>query len=607
LRFYKKQAQVQNRPDQLFSEHPQLFFKPEQKICPIDNKPLQVLKTQKRTIKTIGVGTVQAHHSILYCKRHPGIGTFRAKELDELVAPNSTVAYAVMVEIGKLRFLQKRQIKEIQSILLEHHSIGLSISEIELLVDKFVFYLAFVHQESVELIREQIRHQGGYILHVDATCESDSPKLLSSLDSVSGFVLHSAKLNSENKDEVGTFLKQIKQDYGIPVAIISDMSKGIATAIEDVFENLLHFICHFHFLKAIGKLLFDKENDVLRKALSKAGISGKLKEIRRKLNKTFNTLSIDAIETYLAEPQQLGQTREASELLAYYLVLWVLDHAAEGNGYGFPFDQRYLHFYQRLEAAHTLIAQIKPYYPALSENDRIIWQLYHLTDKIVSDAALKTTVNSYQSKLSVFSELRKALRIAQEQVHNGLTQTNEISSLQELQKIKSAVQNFLLNLKLKIQNTTDLKIKHSFKNVKERIEQYWHKLFAEPLVVNVNGQEKLLFVHRTNNFVENHFRQLNYSYRRIHGNHSVRRNLENIPAALPLTENLKNPNYVKLIFKDESEIAKRFSQIDVKKIRKMSDEHRKKRQSFCSRKMKRIIRQPKFKILIRTAFAHVAN
>lgn len=566
-----------------------------------------MLKTKNRTVKALGIGTFHAHHTTLYCKSHRELGVWRSKELDELVAPNSNVAYSVIVEIGKWRFLEKRQVKEIQSILYQKHSVALSTSEIEILVDKFVFYLALVHQESSELIKVQINNQGGYILHVDSTCEADSPKLASSLDSVSGFVLCSAKLNGENKQEVVTFLEKIKESFGSPLAVLSDMSKGIAAATEEVFEGVAHYICHFHFLKVIGKLLFEKEQDTLRKALSKTGISGKLKEIRRTMLKRFETVFIDKVETYLRTPQELGHSREATEVLAFYLILWILDHASEGNGYGFPFDQRYLNFYDRMKAAQNLIDKVKDYYPATTENDRILWKLYHLLDKIISDRALQNTVKQYRTKLAVFSDLRQALGVAGEQVKNGLTQMAEITSPAQLQKIRSAVQNFTCDLQLKIQNTTDEKIKQPFINVKERIEQYWEKLFAEPLLVNVNGQEKLLFVHRTNNFVENHFRQLSYGYRRIHGNRSVRRNLENIPEQLPLTENLKNPNYVKLIFEDESKIAVRFSQIDVREIRKMVSEHRNKKQASCSRKIKRIIRKPEFKDELISAFGAVAG
>lgn len=609
LQFYQKQVQVQNTPQHLFEEIPVLSFRPEQQTCPIDGRRLHVLKTHKnRMVKALGIGTVRAHHTFLYCKRHPQLGVWRSKELDELVAPNSNVAYTVMVEIGKLRFLENRQIKEIQSILLQQHSVELSMSEIELLVDKFVFYLAAVHQESSELIAEQIKHQGGYILHVDATCEADSPKLTSSLDSVSGFVLYSAKLHSENQKDVATFLRKVKENFGSPHALVSDMSKGIAAATEEVFAQVAHYICHFHFLRAIGKLLFEKEHDALRKALSRAGISGKLKEIRKTMRKRFEPFFIGNIENYLAAPQKLGHSREATEILAFYLILWILDHASEGNGYGFPFDQRYLNFYDRLKAAHSLIDEVKAYYPVLTDNDRILWKLYHLIDHIVRDATLKNTVNQYRGKLAVFSDLRRALAADPAFAgNNGLTQMGEISSPEELHKIRIAVKRFANDLEVKIQNTTDENIKQPFIYVKERIAQYWQKLFADPVLVKVNGQEKLLFVHRTNNFMENHFRQLSYGYRRIHGNRSVRRNLENIPEQLPLTENLTNPNYVKLVFEDESKIALRFSQIDVQKIRKISSEHYNKKSPSCSRKIKRIIRQPEFKNQLISAFAAVAS
>ena len=162
------------------------------------------------------------------------------------------------------------------------------------------------------------------------------------------------------------------------------------------------------------------------------------------------------------------------------------------------------------------------------------------------------------------------------------------------------------SLNRKISETTDSKLRRSFKNVKERIEKYWQKLFADPLVVHVNGKEKCLFVQRTNNIMEKHFRQLNYGYRRIHGNHSVRRNLENIPEQLPLVENLKNPNYMRLVFQDDSKIAQRFSKVDTELIRKMADQHRSKKQLFCSRKIKNVIRKADFKDQLLTAFCKAA-
>lgn len=129
------------------------------------------------------------------------------------------------------------------------------------------------------------------------------------------------------------------------------MSQAIQASVVEVFGKIPHYICYFHFLAAIGKLLFEKEHNALRKALSKAGISGKLKAVRRNMSKNFAALSSNDIEKYLATPDTLGTTTEATEMLVYYLILWILDHASKGNGYGFPFDQRYLNFYERLQAA----------------------------------------------------------------------------------------------------------------------------------------------------------------------------------------------------------------------------------------------------------------
>ena len=62
-----------------------------------------------------------------------------------------------------------------------------------------------------------------------------------------------------------------------------------------------------------------------------------------------------------------------------------------------------------------------------------------------------------------------------------------------------------------------------------------------------------------------------------------------------MTENLKNSNYVKLVFEDESKIAKRFSKVDVCEIRKMLAKQRIRKQLLGTRKTKRIISQSKFK------------
>ncbi len=69
--------------------------------------------------------------------------------------------------------------------------------------------------------------QGGYILHLDGTCEGDSPHLMSSIDALSKIVLHNIKIPTENANQLIPFLHQIKQSYGNPIALVHDMGVAI--------------------------------------------------------------------------------------------------------------------------------------------------------------------------------------------------------------------------------------------------------------------------------------------------------------------------------------------------------------------------------------------
>jgi hypothetical protein len=191
-------------------------------------------------------------------------------------------------------------------------------------------------------------------------------------------------------------------------------------------------------------MLFDKENIALRKALSKAAVAGNLYTMRGNLSKKFDNLSLTEIEHFLMQPEKYGKTRIASELTTYYLILSILDHGSDGDGYGFPFDQRYLNFYQRLKDACMTIKKVQGFYSSKTKDDRIVWKLYHVIKGVVEDPAVKKIVELYEIKLAVFSDLREAFGTTPKSVNNGLTQMKEITSHREHQKIKKAAHKFLV-------------------------------------------------------------------------------------------------------------------------------------------------------------------
>ena len=209
--------------------------------------------------------------------------TYRSEELCTLVAPGANFGYDVMVYAGKALFLRFRNEEEVVTELAERN-IQISLREVSLLGMKFVTYLAMAQKRRAPEITADMQIRGGYICHLDATCEGGNPLLMSSIDSLSKIVLGNVKLPAEDAKHIVPFLKRIKKVYGVPLALVHDMGKGILKAVAVVFPNVPDFICHFHFLRDIGKDFLGADYDIIRKRLRKHDISGKLLSRAKQLN-----------------------------------------------------------------------------------------------------------------------------------------------------------------------------------------------------------------------------------------------------------------------------------------------------------------------------------
>ena len=71
-------------------------------------------------------------------------------------------------------FVEYKNEKQIQAEL-KNCNVPISIRQVGYLAKKFIVYLALAHQESRGKIKELLSLRGGYILHLDGTCEGDSP------------------------------------------------------------------------------------------------------------------------------------------------------------------------------------------------------------------------------------------------------------------------------------------------------------------------------------------------------------------------------------------------------------------------------------------------
>ena len=304
---------------------------------------LKVLKTGKRTVFTLAIGKFHAHKKTFKCDFCNKV--YVSDELKRLVPDGSNYGFDVLEYVGRSLFLKGRNVMDIQTDL-RPKQLQISPRQIGCLGSKFVIYLALCHENICPEIKKLFQKNGGYILHIDGTCEGDSPILVNVIDGITGIVLSSIKLTSEKKILIVSILKKIKKDFGIPLAMMHDMGKGIVLACEEVFENVLDFICHLHFLRDIGKDFFGQEYNLLFKNLLKQHktrilLRAELKRLKNIIENDSslnnNLLFFEQSNSYEKKFHQLQPTN-----MAYVLTAWILDYENELNGYGFPFDRRYI-------------------------------------------------------------------------------------------------------------------------------------------------------------------------------------------------------------------------------------------------------------------------
>lgn len=554
-----------------------------------------MFKSREKKVVTLDIGTFRAKEIILQCPEDKAL--YSCEELKALTPYRCTFGYDVIVYVGYALFVHCRSEQEIVKDLAERN-ISISDREISFLGKKFVTYLALAHRESQQRIRKAMAFRGGYILHLDGTCDGDSPHLFSGLDGISELVLDNVKLPSEKADLLIPFLRQIRQQYGDPVALVHDMGKGILIAIEEVFPGKPDFICHFHFLRDIGKDLLEDDYQRIRNRLKKLKIRTLLRQRAKALEKAIG-LEDKAVGTLKAGIDkgkiEASSFHQMPDLAAFTMIHWAFDISGELKGYGFPFDHPHLLFYQRLKMIYSVIAQIRE--TSLRYENKTfkpLFQLFRLIKKIMDDQTLSKAVAHMQERIKVFEDLRKALRITLPEGKKGL---NDDGDDTDIKTIKEKVKEF----REQITTDTHSSEKEHYKKMIQQIDAYWEKLFADPIPVDTPNGRVFIQPQRTNNTLERFFRDLKRRNRKKSGTVSLTKILKTILSDTPLVKNLDNDEYLSIILDGCSTLEERFEKIDSNLVINELKKAKKKAERLHP-ELKKMIKHPEFPQKIRLMF-----
>lgn len=517
---------------------------PEERHCPKCLAPLNVRNTRTRTIVTSD-GYQEVTEVTKHCSKHLE-EVFRPST--RLTPPKSKYGYDIIAEIGKLRFLEHKQISEIHDYFRKR-CIDVPERTIENLCHLFLQYVVAVHLDSLPKLGRVLGKQGGYVLHIDATTTKGTPGLLLMRDHWSGIRLLATSIPTEATEHVAPHLETLQRYFGDPIAAIRDMGKGIETAIIETFPSTYVITCHYHFLRDVGVRLFDKIYARFQSRVDRTGIKKKLRTLQKQFIK-----------------RKASEDRDkAVELLDY-----ILAYRKDGNGIAFPFSLPAVDFYRRCEEVRPKVRK------AIVERARdnicspCLTRLENALNLLKPPPAVHGRIHADYLKLlerwNWFERIRSALRY-----RNGTVplNTDGFLSNKELEKGRKMIdklQNRIGKFVNQDKTCHDRSLKRILRGISELITERRAELFVPNVAVDANGRRKIKRLPRTNNSVEQDFRSMRRHARRIRGDMDVERGVQKDGVGLAIVANLDTRDYVRCVYGRLDQMATRFSEVSTNNL-----------------------------------------
>jgi hypothetical protein len=184
---------------------------------------------------------------------------YRPEAEGRFALPKHEFGLDVIASVGTLRYAQHRSVPEIYQHLRQR-GVAVAPRTVSHLLERYDELLTLSLTDTARLQRIT-QAQGRVILALDGLQPDVGHEVLWVLrDCLSGEVLLARSLLSATQPDLAVLLRTVRQNLSVPiVGIISDGQLSIRGAVAEVFPDVPHQLCHFHYLREAAKPIYEAD------------------------------------------------------------------------------------------------------------------------------------------------------------------------------------------------------------------------------------------------------------------------------------------------------------------------------------------------------------
>ncbi len=351
---------------------------------------------------------------------------------------------------------------------------------------------------------------------------------------MTGFTIDSWIMPSESREYITPFLESIRDKYEKPLAVVRDMSEEIADSVSEVFAGISQQVCHYHFVRNLGDIIFKHLYQEFRRGILKTNVLARTLSLKK--------ICMDIISTQ----DRIVIAEHYWVMLAIEYMLYPREKKSD-----YPFVLPYLEVTNRLMEVLDMLKKIVMWNAWHNIGVKVVLKFENYLKKLEETVDVKALHSKIRVIRQWFEEIRKVLRVSRE------FSTNEQNvSPTKANEIEPKFNDVLMKIR-----EEGRKIGGEYAEISKRIFQncndHMDELFVK--VKDIHGEEIRIV---RNNGVE----ELNHRWNRMHirrrtGRSRTTMEMEKYGALLAVFSNIEIEEYIKMVLDDVKDFVREMQEV----------------------------------------------